>query len=126
MTIPLHRISNSKVNQFGGVEIEQSSDSNLPKKCPQMGNPSIGPTHPKWFSYAVASPWFSKFALVPFGTSLDLQVHHHQDLGYVWGWEQNSLINSHGKHHAHASQGVALAYMIALLSFSKLQRVHNI
>ena len=72
MTIPLHKISNSKVNQSGGMEIEQPSDSNLPKKRPQLGNPSIGPTYPEWSGHAVAPSWFSKFALVPSKTSPDL------------------------------------------------------
>ena len=40
MTIPSHGISNSKFNQFGGAEIEQSTCSNLSKKRPQLGNPS--------------------------------------------------------------------------------------
>ena len=83
MTIPSHGLSNSKVNQFGGTKIEQSNGSNLPKKRPEMGNPSIGPTLLRWSGYTVASPWFSKFALVPSKTHLDLQEHCYQDSKYV-------------------------------------------
>ena len=74
MTIPSHGISNSKVNQSRGKKTEQSDGSNLPKKRPQLGSPSIGPTHLEWSNYAAASPWFSKFTLVPSRTPLDLQV----------------------------------------------------
>ena len=72
MNIPSHKICNSKFNQFGGAKIEQAICSNLPKKRPQLGNPSIGPTHPKWSDYAIASPWSSKFALGPSKIPLDL------------------------------------------------------
>ena len=72
MTIPSYGISNSKFNQFGDMKIEQSSGFNLPKKRPQLGNPSIGLTHPEWSGYAVASPWFSKSTMVPSKTPPDL------------------------------------------------------
>ena len=90
MTIPSHGISNSKVNQPRGTKIEQENGSNLPKKHPQLGNPSIVPKFLEWSSYAVASPWFSKFVVVPSGTPLDLQVYCHQDPKYVLSWEHTS------------------------------------
>ena len=90
MTIPSHEISSSKVNQSRDMGIEQANGSNLLKNRPQLGNPSIGPTQPKWSGYTVASPWFSKFALVPFRTPPDLQVYCHQDLEYVLSWEHTS------------------------------------
>ena len=65
------------------MEIEQSFYSSLPRKHPQLGNPSTRPTHPKGLGYATASPWSSKFALVLSETPHDLQVHCHQDLEYV-------------------------------------------
>ena len=69
------------------MDFEQSSDSNLPKKLPQLGNPSIRLTHPKWYGYVVSSPWFSKFAMVPSRTPLDLQVYCHQDPEYALSWK---------------------------------------
>ena len=90
MTIPSHGISNSKFNQFGGTKIEQVNGSNLPKKRPKPGNPFTRPTHLKWSCYAVASPWFSKFALVPSETPPNLQAHCHQDPEYYLSWEHTS------------------------------------
>ena len=87
MTIPSHKISNSKINQFGDMETDQSNNSNPPKKHPQLGNPSTGPPHPEGLGYVAASPGSSKSSLVPSKTPLDLQVHCHQDLAYVLGWE---------------------------------------
>ena len=69
------------------METEQVNGSNLPKKRPQLGNHSIGPIHPEWSGYAIASPWFSKFALVPSRTLPHLQVPCHQHPKYVLNWE---------------------------------------
>ena len=69
------------------MKFEQLSNSTLPKKHPQLGNPSTKPVHPQGSSYIAASPWSSKFAPVPSGTPPDLQVHCHQDLEYVLDWE---------------------------------------
>ena len=72
------------------MEFEQPSNSTLPKKHPQLGNPSTGSKHPKELGYATASLGSSKSILVPSKTPLDLQVHCHQDLEYVPGWEHTS------------------------------------
>ena len=69
------------------MKFEQLSNCTLPKKRPQLGNPSTKPVHPKGSNYSAASPWSSKFALVPSGTPPDLQVYCHQDLEYVLDWE---------------------------------------
>ena len=47
------------------MKFEQLSNCTLPKKRPQLGNPSTKPVHPKGSNYSAASPWSSKFALVP-------------------------------------------------------------
>ena len=69
------------------MQIEQPFYSCPPKKYPPLGNPSIGSKHPAELSYTAASLESSKSALVPSKTPLDLQVHCHQDLEYVLGWE---------------------------------------
>ena len=61
------------------MKIEQSNNSNPPKKYLQLDNPSIVPKLPKWFGYAVASPWFSNLAWVPSRTASHLQVYCYQD-----------------------------------------------
>ena len=87
MTIPSRNKKLKKLIRLGGTKIEQSFYSSPPRKHPQLGNPSTRPTHPKGLDYAAASPWSSKFALVPSKTPLDLQVHYHQDLAYALHWE---------------------------------------
>ena len=74
------------------MKFEQSSDSTLPKKRPQLGNPSTELAHPKGSSYTAASPWSSKFSLVPSRTPSDLHVFCHQDSKYALGWQYISQV----------------------------------
>ena len=69
------------------MEFEQPSNSTLPKKHPQLGNPSTKPVHPEGSSYTVASLWSSKFDLVPSRNPFDLHVFYHQDSKYALGWQ---------------------------------------
>ena len=69
------------------MKFEQPSNSTLPKKHPQLGNPSTEPVHPEGSSYIGASPWSSKVALVPSGTSSNLHIFCHQDSEYALGWQ---------------------------------------
>ena len=74
------------------MEFEQPSNSTVPKKHPQVDNPSTKPIHPKGSSYTAASPWSSKFALVPFGTPSNLHIFCHQDSKYAQGWQYTPQI----------------------------------
>ena len=69
------------------MEFEQPSNSTLPKKHPQLGNPSTEPVHPKGSSCIATPPWSSKFALVPSKTPFDSHVFFHQDSKYALGWQ---------------------------------------
>ena len=74
------------------MEFKQPSNSTLPKKHPPLGKPSTEPVHPERSSYTAASPWSSKFALVPSGTPFDLHVFCHQDSKYALGWQYISQV----------------------------------
>ena len=87
-----YSITQNKINQSRGMKFEQPSNSTLPKKHPQLSNPSTEPIHPEGSNYTAASPWSSKFAMVPSRTPFDLHIFCHQDSKYALGWQHTSQV----------------------------------
>ena len=86
----------------------QRSNSSLPKKDPQLGNPSTRPIHPEGSGYTAVSPWSSESALVP-SPRPHRQYQVAPRLEYLMEVHPETIsAKKHGKHYALSTKQVTV------------------